>query len=126
MLQKLKDFQHNFPRYTNLHIYSAIFLDSTQAWTFSHLLKGLNPFSATRRYKRHPNKVTVEVKSEALFTRADSSSTDFSAAVERSIVCMGGSLAEESVRVNTSIEACALLDRDGKIRRGKTARVNRA
>ena len=29
---------------------------------------------------------------------------------------MGGSSAEESVRVNTSIEACALLDRDGKIR----------
>ena len=29
---------------------------------------------------------------------------------------MDGSSSEESVRVNTSIEACALLDRDGKIR----------
>ena len=34
--------------------------------------------------------------------------------------------AEKLARVNTSIEACALLDRDGKIRRGKkNARVNR-
>ena len=29
---------------------------------------------------------------------------------------MISSVAEESVRVNTSIEACALLDRDGRIR----------
>ena len=56
---------------------------------------------------------------QALFTQADSTATDFSAEFERSIFYMGRSWVEESVRVNTSIEAYVLLHRNGKIRRGK-------
>ena len=53
---------------------------------------------------------------QALFTRAGSTATNFSAEVEWSIFCMGRSWAEESVHVTTTIEAYALLDRDRKIR----------